>query len=206
MKQAEVERAQADANFERAEHVRDSGLYSVERCRRGARRRGLAARAKLDLARAQRRELEVRIAQTRVLAPAAGVISSRGASVGAVVQPGLELFRLIRDDRLDWMAELPEPAIAQVRVGAPVGIRGSDGTTIHAIVRLVAPTIDPRTRSGLVHVAVPPGAALRAGGHAGGEIVVAEAMRADAARGRAAEPRRAQLVYVYGSGPATSPA
>jgi multidrug resistance efflux pump len=59
IKQARAERVQADANLERAERVEDSGLYSVEalQTRRTA---ALQAAAKVELAEAQRRELEVR--------------------------------------------------------------------------------------------------------------------------------------------------
>ena len=41
--------------------------------------------------------------------------------------------------------------------------------------RLVAPTIDAKSRNGLVYVALPAGAPLKAGGHARGEIEVASA-------------------------------
>jgi hypothetical protein len=42
-------------------------------------------------------------------------------------------------------------------------------------VRLVEPTIDPKSRNGLVHVTLPRGSVLKAGGHADGEIAIADA-------------------------------
>jgi RND family efflux transporter MFP subunit len=174
IKQAQAEREQADANLERAERIADSGIYSVEavQTRRTA---ALAAAAKLELAQAQRRELEVRIAHTQILAPAAGVISLRSASVGLVMNPGAELFRLIRDEQLEWQAELPDHALAQVQPGAVARITLDSGPAIEGRVRLVAPTIDARSRNGRVYVMLPPGTPLKAGGHAKGEIVVAQA-------------------------------
>lgn len=174
IKQAQAEREQADANLDRAERIADSGIYSVEavQTRRTA---ALAAAAKLELAQAQKRELDVRIAHTRVLAPAAGVISAKSASVGLVMNPGAELFRLIRDEQIEWRAELPEHALAQVQPGALVIVTFDDGRKLEGRVRLVAPTIDARSRNGLVYVALPPGTPLKAGGHAKGEIVVATA-------------------------------
>jgi HlyD family secretion protein len=173
VRQAEVELAQAEANLERAERVQDSGIYSVEavQTRRTA---AQAAAAKLALAQAQRAELEVRLAHTTVHAPADGVIARRSASVGMVMQPGVELFRLIRDDELEWLAELPDHALLRIQAGAVARIRLDDGRELEGRVRKVAPTIDPRTRNGLVHVALPAGSPLRAGGHARGEIVVAQ--------------------------------
>ena len=105
VKQAEVELAMARANLDRAEKLKDSGVYSVETYQT-RKTTADAAVAKLDLAIAQRRELDVRIAHTRVHAPAAGVISKKSATVGAVVQPGAEMFRMIRDAELEWLAEL----------------------------------------------------------------------------------------------------
>jgi HlyD family secretion protein len=174
VRQAEVELAQAEANLERAERVQDSGIYSVEavQTRRTA---AQAAAAKLALAQAQRAELEVRLAHTTVHAPADGVIARRSASVGMVMQPGVELFRLIRDDELEWLAELPDHALLRIQAGAVARIRLDDGRELEGRVRKVAPTIDPRTRNGLVHVALPAGSPRRAGGPARGEIVVAQA-------------------------------
>lgn len=169
VRQARVELAQAESNFERADRIRDSGVYSPEalQTRRTA---AEAASARLELALAQAAELDVRIAQARVVAPASGVISRRSATVGGVMQPGLELFRLIRDDQLEWRAELPDQAIEQVKPGALAVVRIDATRSVQGKVRLVAPTVDPRTRNGIVYVSLPPGTPLRAGGHAQGEV------------------------------------
>lgn len=171
---AEADRAQALSNLDRAERVGDSGLYSAEvlETRRNA---AAAATAKLELAQAQRRETEVKIAHTRVLAPADGVVTRRSATVGAVLQPGVELFRVMRDQQLEWLAELPAHALAQVKPGTAVRVTDSAGRTVEAQVRRIAPTLDPQTRNGLVHVALPTGTPLQAGGHARGEIDIGRA-------------------------------
>jgi HlyD family secretion protein len=150
------------------------------------------------LAQAQQRELEVRIAHTQVHAPAAGVISARSASVGLVMNPGAELFRLIRDEQIEWRAELPEHALAQVQAGAAARIVLDDGRAIEGRVRLVAPTIDTRSRNGLVYVALPPGAPLKAGGHARGEIVIAQAPMLTLPEAVVFSRDGTQFVYVVG--------
>lgn len=171
---AQAELAQAEANFERADRIRDSGVYSAEALQQ--RRTALdAAAARFELAQAQRRELLVRIAHTRVIAPADGTIARRNATVGAVVQSGQDLFRLIRDDELEWRAELPDHALQRVAPGAVVRLAGLGGAAIEGRVRLVAPTVDTRTRNGTVHVALPRGVPLKAGSHADGEIVLGSA-------------------------------
>jgi len=174
IRQARAELAQAEANLERAERIRDSGVYSTEALQT-RRTSAEAAAAKLDLAQAQRRELEVHLAHTRVHAPADGVIARRSATVGAVMQPGVELFRLIRDDEVEWRAELPDHALAGVAPGATVRVHRADQPAIEGRVRLVAPTVDIRTRNGLVYVSLPRGSDLKAGSHLQGEIEIGSA-------------------------------
>lgn len=174
IRQARAELMQAEANLERAERIKDSGVYSVEAVQT-RRTSAESAAAKLELALAAKRELEVQLAHTRVHAPADGVIARRSATVGAVMQPGMELFRLIRDDEIEWRAELPDHALEGVKPGATVRVRLDQTRTIEGRVRLVAPTVDARTRNGLVYVSLPRGTPLRAGGHAQGEIEIGSA-------------------------------
>jgi RND family efflux transporter MFP subunit len=174
LKNAQADHAQAEINLERTERLKDSGVYSLEtmQTRRTA---AASSAARVELAQAQLRELEVRLAQTRVVAPAAGVISKKLATVGAVVQPGNELFRLIRDGELEWLAELPSHSIASITPGTSARVLLDDGRTIDAKVRLVEPTMDTTTRNGLVHVMLPHGAPVKAGQHARGEILTGNA-------------------------------
>jgi RND family efflux transporter MFP subunit len=168
VKQAEAEDAQAQANHERAERLTD--FFSVEtvQTRRTA---AATARAKLELAIAQRDELKVRIEHTRVHAPADGVIARRSATVGAVVQQGNELFRLIRGGELEWRAELPSHSIAQIRAGNEVRLQLDNGDSLAGKVRMVAPTMDSTTRTGIVYVRFE-NQSLKAGAHARGEILL----------------------------------
>ena len=172
VKNAEAENAQAQANKERAERLTD--FFSVETVQTRLTAAATAA-AKLELAIAQRNELQVKIAQTRVFAPSAGVISKKAATVGAVVQPGNELFRMIREGELEWRAELPSHSLAQIKTGAIARIMLDNGDSLHSTVRLVAPTMDSNTRNGLVYVALPRNVALKAGGYARGEILIDQA-------------------------------
>jgi HlyD family secretion protein len=169
IKNAEAELVQARANLERAERLGD--YYSVETVQT-RRTQAATAAARLELAVAQRDELQVRIDHTRVVAPSAGVIARRSATVGAVVQQGAELFRMIRDGELEWRAELPSHSLAQIEAGAAVRILLDSGDWLQATVRMVAPTMDSATRNGLVYVALPKNTSLKAGAHARGEIIL----------------------------------
>lgn len=166
-----AELAQARANLQRADSVHGSGVYSDE-THEARRHAAESAHAKLDLALAQQREIELRIAQTQVHAPADGVIVKKSATVGAVMQPGLELFRMMRGDEIEWRAELPDQLLGGIGPGSTARVMLGHGRSVEGRVRLVAPTVDARTRNGLVFVSLPEAGALRAGGHAQGEIRV----------------------------------
>jgi RND family efflux transporter MFP subunit len=107
-----------------------------------------------------------------VLAPDDGVISSRTATVGAVLPAGQELFRMIRQGRLEWRAEVAAPDLAKIRPGMAARVVPSGGTAVAGKVRMVAPTVDPLTRNGIVYVDLERSPEVRAGMFARGEFDV----------------------------------
>jgi RND family efflux transporter MFP subunit len=111
---------------------------------------------------------------TDVMAPDDGVISSRTATLGAVVPIGQELFRLIRQNRLEWRGELTAVQLAHVEIGQSVEITLSDGGTTIAKVRQTAPSLDPQSRLGIVYADIPPGSPARAGMYADGRVVIGQ--------------------------------
>lgn len=166
--------AEARANAERARQLRDQGFVSEQNVTQTAAAEQ-AARARLDAQRARLQTEQLRMAQTQVVAPDDGVISARQATVGAVVQPGQELFRLIRGGRLEWRAEVSAADLSRVGTGQPVRVTLADGSTVSGLVRTVAPTVDAATRNGLVYVDLRSGGSARSGMFASGEIRVGSA-------------------------------
>jgi len=165
MQEAEALAAEARANADRARALRESRAMSAQEAQRAITGEQTAL-ARVNSARAQLTAQRVRLAQTRVLAPDDGVISARLATVGAVVQPGQELFRLIRQNRLEWRAELPSADLARVQAGMKAWATPPGGEPIEGRVRMVAPTVDGATRNGLIYVDLPAGA-LQAGARPG---------------------------------------
>lgn len=161
--------AEAKGNAARAAELQARGFYSgqLNLQYQTAER---TAEARLAAARARQQAAALRLARTSVLAPDDGVISARSATVGSLTQPGQELFRLIRGGRLEWRAELAAAELAQVRAGGEALLSGPDGAPVHGVVRMVAPSVDAKTRNGLVYVDLPQPGALRAGMFATGEF------------------------------------
>jgi len=161
--------AEAQANADRARTVKDRGAMSEQQ-----RTQYLiaedAAKANLAAAEAALEMQRIRVAQTRILAVDDGVVSSRTATLGMVVQPGTELLRIVRQGRVEWRAEVTAEQLAQVRPGQQAELRLPSGETVVGQVRIPAPTLDSNTRYGLVYVDVPVGSAARPGMFARGTI------------------------------------
>ncbi|WP_280153486.1 efflux RND transporter periplasmic adaptor subunit [Piscinibacter sp. XHJ-5] len=149
--EAEATLAEAAANAQRARELSATGALSAQQIHQylTAER---TAKARLDAQRAAARAQELRLRQTQVLAPDDGIISSRSATVGAVLPAGQELFRLIRQGRLEWRAEVPASDLGRVKPGMPVTVFLPTGSQSAGKVRMVGPTVDDKTRNGLVYV------------------------------------------------------
>ena len=165
--------AEATANAQRARRVKGKGTMSEQQTANYLTAE-LTARARVDALRARVHSDEIRLAQTQVVAPDAGTISSRTATLGSVVQTGDELFRLIRGDRLEWRAELPAAELAMIAPGMPVTLTSSGNQTLTGKVRRIAPTLDAQSRNGLVYVDLAPNTQARAGMYARGEIILGQ--------------------------------
>jgi RND family efflux transporter MFP subunit len=169
--EAEAMLAEATANAQRARDLQPSGVLSAQQTQQLFTAERTAA-ARLDAQRAALAVQQLRLAQAQVLAPDDGVISSRSATVGAVVAAGLELFRLIRQGRLEWRAEVAAADLAQLRTGQAVRVAPAGAGAIAGRVRMLAPSIDAATRNGIVYVDLPQPGAARAGMFARGEFDV----------------------------------
>jgi HlyD family secretion protein len=169
--EAEAQLAEAAANAQRARDLQASGALSAQQIAQllTAER---TAQARLEAVKAVQKVQQLRLQQTQVLAPDSGVISARSATVGAVVPAGAELFRLIRQGRLEWRGEVAASELPQVRVGQKVKLSATGAPApVQGTVRQVAPTVDAATRNVIVFVDVPASSAgLKAGMFARGEF------------------------------------
>jgi hypothetical protein len=129
----------------------------------------LATAAAVDTARADLATSELRLRYTQVAAPDDGVITARTVSVGQIAQTGAEMLRLLRQNRVEWRAEVPEGQLGGLRSGLAVKITTADGKSVQAKVRAVAPTVQAGTRTALIYADITGGEA-RPGMFARGEI------------------------------------
>lgn len=171
--QAAAEAGEAETNHRRAGRLGAAGAIAAQQVGQYA-AGAVTARARLDAARAVARRVGLRLAQTRVLAPSDGVITARPATVGAVVAAGQELFRLIRDGRLEWRAAVSAADLDALAPGQAATISLQGPAPIHGTLRMLGPVIDVATHTGLAYVDLPHGSAVRAGAFVSGHIAVGD--------------------------------
>src|SRR3546814_9449708 len=112
----------------RRRHTRCALVTGVQTC-------ALPIWSQLASAKAQRAAQAVRLRNARIVAPDDGVISSRSATIGAVGAPGVELFRLVRQSRLEWRAEVPSKDMSRLTPDVGVDVQLLDGTRVSGKLR-----------------------------------------------------------------------
>lgn len=163
---------EARANVVRGRELQAKGFISSQKVTEYLTAESTAA-ARVEAQHAVLDMRQARLKQATVVAPDHGVIVARNAAVGAVAPAGQELFRLIRQGRLEWRAEVAAADLALVRPGITALVTPAGGTAITGKVRVIAPSVDVQTRNGIVYVDLPAGKAAgtaRAGMFARGEF------------------------------------
>jgi RND family efflux transporter MFP subunit len=153
--EAEASAADAASNAQRARSLQATGALSASQINQYLTAEK-TARARVEAARALVQAQQVRLSQTHVYAPDSGIISARMATVGAVVGSGTELFRLIRQGRLEWRAEVTSAELGRITTGTTALVTAASGARLAGRVRTIGPTVDPQTRSALVYVDLAP--------------------------------------------------
>ena len=198
--EAQAQAADARSNADRARSIADTGALSTQQIHQFD-TAAKATSARVEAARAALDAQQLRLGYTRVLAPDAGVIAARSATVGAVVPAGTELFRMVRQGRLEWRAEVVARDLPRLQPGQKARVRTPAGTMLDGTVRQIAPTLDAQRRVALVYVDLPDAMAhgARAGMYASGTFVLGEA--AGWLVPQSAVVSRDGLSYVFAVGP-----
>jgi RND family efflux transporter MFP subunit len=170
--QMEALASQADVNSRRANKL--TGGVMSEQDILQATTTAETAKAQVASAKAQLESKAVQLRYAEVLAPDSGTISARNATLGAVAPAGQELFRLIRQDRLEWRGELTAPQLANITAGQSITLTLPDGTSAIATVRQTAPFVDPQSRLGIVYADLTKGSKARAGMYANGKVTLSQ--------------------------------
>ncbi len=184
---AQVATERARSEYARIADLRGRGIIADETIAQRDFEARSAAAALADL-RTRRERLSLR-------APVGGVVLTRTLRPGDISGTGSAepYFRIARDGLFELEAEVPEDALAEVRVGAFVSVTLATGERFSGVVRQISRRVDPQTKLGRVRILLPRDRSQRLGGFA-------TAMLAATDRVLPAVPERS---VQYGAGGAT---
>jgi RND family efflux transporter MFP subunit len=167
--QARASLDQAVSNTRRAKIAESSGALSAQKIEE-YRITEATSRASLASAQAELDSSKLKLIQTRIVAADDGIVSSKSAVLGNVVSAGAELFRLVRQAKVEWRPELDARQVALVRVGQIARVTLPGGEQVEGKVRLVGPTLSTTTGRGTVYASLPAASASRSGMFANGTL------------------------------------
>ncbi len=150
--QAALDEAKADAT--RAKSIQDSGALSTQKIN-GYLIAEKTAQANLALSQAELKRIELIMRQTRILAADHGVISARSANLGQVVTAGSELFRLIRQNRVEWRPDVSPAYLPYLHKGQVVKVTVDTDKQVNGKVRMISPLVNENSRNAMVYVDLP---------------------------------------------------
>ncbi len=144
--------AAAALDLARAEHTRTVRLNLT----------GAATPAELDAANSRLRaaeaaltEADTHLADTRLTAPFAGVVSRKHAEAGDAALPGMPAVTLEDPRSLEIEVALPESQSAWAKPGAPLSVE-LRGVTLRPAITEVTPAADPASRTRTVRARLTP--------------------------------------------------
>lgn len=176
-KSAEADRASAKADLANMQWTleQDAQLFKAgaiaERDYKNAQQAVTSSQARLAAAESRLSAALNQARDTRILAPAAGIIDKRLVEGGVHLAKGAPMFTIVRNGTLELAAAVPARQAGSVRVGQVVHFT-ADARRFDGKVARVSPTVDPSTRAVTVYVEIPnPGGTIRGGTFATGRVV-----------------------------------
>lgn len=166
---AEANVARDDAALGRAQELKEKGFLSQASLDQALANQRASA-ANLAAARAGLAETRTRLDQAVIRAPVSGLIVSRSVTRGQIIQAGTELFRIVRDGRLELDAQVPETELASLSAGQGATITSSQTAPSTGTIRIVTPEVNAQTRLGIARISLDPSSGLKPGMFARAEI------------------------------------
>ena len=159
---AEANAARDDAALARAQELKEKGFLSQASLDTAlANQRASSAGA--ASARAALSETQTRLSQATLRAPVSGLIISRSVTKGQIVAAGTEMFRMVRDGRLELDAQVPETELGLIRAGQSASVASDQVGETTGRVRIVTSEVDAQTRLGVARIALTSGGGFRPG-------------------------------------------
>jgi RND family efflux transporter MFP subunit len=141
----------------------------------------LIARAKKDAAFARRDAAaaglaihQQRLIDTKIIASDAGVIVKRNIVLGSMSSMGQPMFNLMRQNRMEWIAEVLPEQLDKINVGMKTQVIGLNNLIFQGHVRAISPSLLNGKRLGKVYIAIDGDQDIAPGLYVTGQFVVGQ--------------------------------
>jgi RND family efflux transporter MFP subunit len=180
--------------LESEKSVSPQEMDEVSRRAEGAAASVDAMRAETDAARAQESSARTMMSYTRLVAPFAGVVTSRMADPGTMAAPGVLLLQVDQAGAMQLDATVDESVIGAIRKGMKLTVEVNGAAATGSVAEIV-PAADPSSHSFLVKIDLPSSSQMRAGMYGTAEF--ANGVRRAILIPRSAVVARGSLSCVY---------
>ncbi|HVX88897.1 MAG TPA: efflux RND transporter periplasmic adaptor subunit [Gemmatimonadales bacterium] len=156
LRAAETSAELGKSDLARDQRLNEAGALSTRQLE-VTRRASLQADAMLADARARYATAELNLRRTEIRAPFRGVVASRPARVGDMVQTGAAIATVVDPGSLRLEAQVPVDQLATLKLGTPVlfTVSGYEGRQFRGTVTRMSPAVDPVTRQVPIVVRLP---------------------------------------------------
>lgn len=162
---SEFERARGE--YERLRTLLPQQLISVEFFKQ--------KQAAYEVARSRYENAQLSVRRTQVIAPAAGLVYRRNASIGELTSADTPLYEIAKDGEVEMDASVPEALVGRLRPGMAASVRvAGRAEPIAGEIRLIAPNVDSASRASEVRIRLDAQGALPVGAFAQARIELAQ--------------------------------
>jgi len=155
----EAELSNNEQRLRAANYSRDQAIENLKMANEGGRKEDIdIAKANVQAESADVKHTEALIKQTRIQAPCDGYVVKRMIHIGDTVTQGEDCFQMVRDNRLEVRAQVPEPDLGKIKIGQKVLFKSNatpDDKDVQGTVREISPMVDQQTRLATCRIDIP---------------------------------------------------
>lgn len=155
---AQADSRTADESLVAAKFIKDQAVERLKLAQEGGMREDIdMARSELAEKTATVKHIEAQLAQTVIRAPTHGLIVKRLAHIGDITVANEDMFQMVRENRFEVRAQIPEQDLAILKPGQKVEFSSaaSQGAKVTGTIREISPLVDSDTRLATARIDIP---------------------------------------------------
>lgn len=137
-------------NYENSKKLRESSSISEQELMQ-SKAQYLSNLADASQYQGQLEALRIKQKYANISAPVSGVITSKSAIAGAIISPGVELFKIVKDSEYEWRAEVDSDTHSVLKLHQKAVFNLGD-KTYDGVVSKISPSLDASSKKLIVYV------------------------------------------------------